>query len=257
MYNELRHTALHRLRVEAAASGANSVVDLDLRMLPHASAIELLITGTASWHPRLSQGPVAPEHVATSELTGEELWNIAKLGYAPVQLVMGTSVYSLGFTGGLGAMFQGMSRGELPEVTSLIYHARENALDLVRREAMALGAERVIGNKLVIQEIAPGIIEIFAVGTAIRPMQGMEPETPDLIVQAVIVDRESEETGGPIRGLPGGMPSTAQAMMQGMGGQQRAPVQLSGGCGLLLALFFVFVPLLVGIVSALAKAAFP
>jgi uncharacterized protein YbjQ (UPF0145 family) len=134
---------------------------------------------------------VEAARVVTSELTGEELWNLAKLGHAPVSLVLGTSVYSLGVRGSIGSMFQAMSRGELPEITSLVYHARENCLDLVRREAASLGADRVLGNKLTIVELAPGLIEVFAMGTAVRRVDGMLPETPELIVQAAIVDRES------------------------------------------------------------------
>ena len=114
MYNQIRHTALARLQAEAAQLGANSVVDLKLRMLPMAGAIELLITGTASYHPRFSPGPVRPEQVVTSELTGEELSNLAQLGYAPVRLVMATSVYSIGLTGSVGVMFKGMRRGGDP-----------------------------------------------------------------------------------------------------------------------------------------------
>ena len=196
MYNQIRHTALARLQAEAAQLGANSVVDLKLRMLPMAGAIELLITGTASYHPRFSQGPVRPEQVVTSELTGEELWNLAQLGYAPVRLVMATSVYSLGLTGSVGAMFKGMSRGEIPELTRLIYQARENCLELIRQEATHFGAERVIGNKLMIQDLGCGIIDVMAVGTAVRRLDGITPATPALIPQAVIVDRESVNLEG-------------------------------------------------------------
>jgi len=56
MYNQIRHTALARLQLEAAQLGANAVVDVKLRMLPMAGAVELLITGTASHHPRFSPG---------------------------------------------------------------------------------------------------------------------------------------------------------------------------------------------------------
>ena len=80
----------------------------------------------------------------TSELTGEELWNLARIGFAPQQIVMATSVYSLGVAAGIGALFKSIRRGELPEVTKLIYEARENCLDLVRREADAMGASRVM-----------------------------------------------------------------------------------------------------------------
>ena len=54
------------------------------------------------------------------------------MGYVPHQLVMATSVYSLGVTASIGALFRSISRGELPEVTQLIYQARENALELIR-----------------------------------------------------------------------------------------------------------------------------
>ena len=168
MYNQIRHTALARLQAEAAQLGANSVVDLKLRMLPMAGAIELLVTGTASYHPRFSQGAVRPEQVVTSELTGEELWNLAQLGYAPVRLVMATSVYSLGLTGSVGAMFKGMRRGEIPELTRLIYQARENCLELIRQEATHFGAERVIGNKLMIQDLGGGIIDVMAPPPSVR-----------------------------------------------------------------------------------------
>jgi uncharacterized protein YbjQ (UPF0145 family) len=194
MYNAIRHHALERLRAEAAALGANSVVDILIRMLPHgAGTIEFLLTGTASHHPGLAPGPVAPEQVVTSELTGEEIWNLASLGYAPVQLVMATSVYSLGLAAGIGTRLRSVSKGELPEVTQIVYHARGNALELLRGEATRIGAERVIGNKLRIVELSPGLIEIMAIGTAVRRVDGMAPASPALIPQAIIVERDTIE----------------------------------------------------------------
>jgi uncharacterized protein YbjQ (UPF0145 family) len=194
MYNSIRHHALERLRAEAAAAGANSVVDVVIQMLPYGpGTLELLLTGTASYHPSISRGPVSPEQVLTSELTGEEIWNLAALGYAPLQLVMATSVYSLGLAAGIGTRLRSISRGELPEVTKLIYHARENALELLRHEATRIGAERVIGNKLRIVELAPGLIEIMAIGTAVRRVEGMRPASETLIPQALIVERDTIE----------------------------------------------------------------
>jgi len=194
MYNVIRHHALERLRVEASAAGANSVVDVIVQMLPHGPGIvELLLTGTASYHPLISPGPVRPEQVVTSELTGEEIWNLASLGYAPVQLVMATSVYSLGLAAGIGTWFKSVGKGELPEVTKLIYRARENAVELLRTEATRIGAERVIGNKLRIVELAPGLIEIMAIGTAVRRVEGMAPAGAALIPQALIVERDTIE----------------------------------------------------------------
>ena len=233
MYNDIRHTALRRLREEAAAAGANAVVDVRVRMLPYGpGTVELLLTGTASHHPRLSQGAVPQEQVVTSELTGEELWNLASLGYVPHQLVMATSVYSLGVAAGVGALFRSVQRGELPEVTQLIYQARENCLELVRKEAQALGAERVIGNRLQIREIGSGLVEIVALGTAVRRAEGFTPQTPQLIPQAVIVDRGSGSAESEISGLPmGTAPMNRAKQMTGQAG--------SRVLGLIFALLFL------------------
>jgi uncharacterized protein YbjQ (UPF0145 family) len=140
--------------------------------------------------------------VVTSELTGEELWNLAKLGLVPLSLVMATSVYSLGLRAGIGAWAQSFSRGELPQVSSIIYQARENCLNLLRDEATRYGAERVVGNRLTIMEIAPGLVEVVALGTAVRRAEGMLPESPNLLPQAIIVDRDALETKSSLPTMP-------------------------------------------------------
>ncbi|MBI3722477.1 heavy metal-binding domain-containing protein [bacterium] len=248
MYNEIRHTALNRLRAEAAQVGANSVVDADVRIMPYGGATEFLVTGTASNHPKLGQA-VSAEAVVTSELSGEELWNLAKLGYAPKQLVMATSIYSLGLTAGIGAMFKAMRKGEIPEVTQLVYSARENCLDLIRKEAKSIGAVQVIGNKLTIIEMAPGLLEIFAVGTAIVLAPDMKPESPALIPQAVITDKDSFEVAG--------APFAAAGAEQAGGNPMARPAQqLPGICGCLFVILFIlmFAGIAVGIaVSENAK----
>ncbi|MBN2194840.1 MAG: heavy metal-binding domain-containing protein [Polyangiaceae bacterium] len=156
MYDRIRHLALRRLKEEVAEAGANAVVDIKIEIRQFGpGVVELLMTGTASYHPRFAPTPARAEHVVTSELIGAELWNLARMGYSPVELVMATSVYSIGLVGGIGTMFSGLARGELDELTKLIYHAREDCLDLVRREAQELGAERVVGNKLTIRELSP------------------------------------------------------------------------------------------------------
>ena len=118
MYNHTRHLALGRLEDEARQRGANAVVDIQTHILPFGvGAQEMLMVGTATHHPAFGN----PERPVTSELTGEELWNLARMGYGPLRLLLGTSVYSLGFAQGIGAFFQGMSRGEVGSVTRLIY----------------------------------------------------------------------------------------------------------------------------------------
>jgi uncharacterized protein YbjQ (UPF0145 family) len=248
MYNRIRHLALVRLRREAASVGANSVVDVRIDLRPFGpGVVELLMTGTASHHPALAQGSNDPSLVATSELTGAEIFSLAQLGYAPVQLVMATSVYSLGVVGGIGASFAALAKGELRELTELVYGARENCLSLLRKEASALGAERVVGNRLQIRELSPGLIEVVAVGTAVRPTAGITPHSQTLPFQAIVRDDESLA----IRG--GGSAGFAESLAFGSNVEtqlQRRAV--ASGCLPLLVLiaFSTFIAAILGLVMS-------
>jgi uncharacterized protein YbjQ (UPF0145 family) len=188
MYNHTRHLALERLEKEARERGANAVVDIYTHILPiGAGAREMLMVGTASHHPAFGERA----RPVTSELTGEELWNLAHMGYAPLRLLLGTSVYSLGFAQGIGAFFQRLSRGEVDSVTRLIYEGRENCLRHIESEAKAIEADAVIGIKLFIYEIGSSFVEVMAIGTAIKRMSGLSTQSPVLIPQAIIRDRDT------------------------------------------------------------------
>jgi uncharacterized protein YbjQ (UPF0145 family) len=245
MYNRIRHLALFRLRREAAAVGANSVVDIRLDLRPFGpGVVELLMTGTASHHPAFVQGVVDPAHVVTSELTGAEIFSLAQIGYAPLQLVMATSVYSLGVVGGIGAAFSSLVKGELRELTELVYGARENCLTLLRKEAQQLGAERVIGNRLHIRELSPGLIEVVAVGTAVRKLDGIATRSQNLPFQAIVRDDDSLV----IRG--NGSAGFTESLGFGTGLENRLQRQASvTGC--LVPLFALAMSVLFGVVAYL------
>ena len=188
MYNHTRHLALERLEREAEERGANAVVDIITHIIPFGPGVsEMLMVGTASTNGALGK----LDRPVTSELTGEELWNLTQMGYAPLRLLLGTSVYALGFTGGVGAFFQSLSRGEVNAVTRLIYEARENCLDHIQKEARALQADGVIGIKLFIYEIGGGLVEVMAVGTAIRRNPSVKTQLQQLPPQAIIRDRDT------------------------------------------------------------------
>src|SRR5438067_1405305 len=188
MYNHTRHLALERLENEARQRGANSVVDILTHIVPFGPGVkEMLMIGTASHHAGLGTS----EQPVTSELTGEELWNLAKMGYAPLRLCLGTSVYALGFTGSIGSFFKSLSRGEVNAVTRLIYEARENALAHVRAEAEQFGAEAVVGTKLYIDEIGAGFVEVLAIGTAVKRHAAARTASEQLPPQAIIRDRDT------------------------------------------------------------------
>jgi uncharacterized protein YbjQ (UPF0145 family) len=248
MYNRIRHLALFRLRREAASVGANAVVDVRIDLRPFgAGVVELLMTGTASRHAALAADSRDPSNVATSELSGAEIFSLAQLGYAPVQLVMATSVYSLGVVGGIGASFAALAKGELKEVTELIYGARENCLSLLRAEAESVGAERVIGNRLQIRELSPGLIEVVAVGTAVRRLPGIAPHSASLPIQAVVRDDDSLSMAG------GGSAGFAGSLAFGAGVERGIQRRASpAGCLVFLLMFGLMV---IGVVVALIVAA--
>jgi uncharacterized protein YbjQ (UPF0145 family) len=150
---------------------------------------EMVMIGTAAHHhlypATYSDGP------ATSDLTNEEAWNLANLGYLPIRLVLGVSVYSLGFVGGITAAFKSFARGEINEMTTLIYEARENALDHIAQDAAACGADDVVGIKTYVYGLGNGMIEFVAIGTAVKKFPGVATVHDYLPPQAVMRDKDT------------------------------------------------------------------
>lgn len=187
MYNYTRHLALERLEEDARRRGCNAVVDITTKIMSFGGVREMLMVGTASHNPVL--GPL--DRPVTSELTGEELWNLTQLGYTPLRLVLGTSIYALGIAGGIRAMFRALARGEVHEITRLVYEARENCLAHIHDDAVRYGAEGVIGTKVFVNELSSGMIEVLAIGTAIRKNSAVRTECEQLLPQAIIQDRDT------------------------------------------------------------------
>ena len=110
-----------------------------------------------------------PGRAFTSDLSGQEFWLVADRGYIPVGLVLGNCVYSMGAFRSWLAGLKGAFRGEVQDVSRLMYDARELALSRMQAEADALGADGVVGVDLKIEYMNNGEwMEVTAVGTAIR-----------------------------------------------------------------------------------------
>ncbi len=189
VFNTTRHLALERIRNEARTAGGNAVVGIQTSIIPFRGMQEMVMIGTASHHPALppqySQTPI------TSDLTNEEMWNMINMGYMPIQLVLGVSVYSLGLVGGITAAFKSLGRGEISELTSLIYEAREHAIAKIAEDATACGADDVVGIKTNVYQLGGGIIEFMAIGTAVKRMPGVTTLSPTLPPQAIIRDKDT------------------------------------------------------------------
>lgn len=189
VFNKTRHLALERIEADAKSYGANAVVGIRTSILPLMGTTEMLMIGTASHHPVL--GPEYTERPITSHLTCQEMWNLMRLGYMPVRLVLGVSVYSLGITGGIMAALRGFIRGEITELTTLIYDARENAILQIAKEADACGADEVVGIKTFISQLGSNMIEFMAVGTAAKKIEGIKTISEQLPPQALVRDEDT------------------------------------------------------------------
>jgi uncharacterized protein YbjQ (UPF0145 family) len=189
VFNRTRHAALDRVVAGARQDKANAVVGIRTTIQPWAGTHEMMMSGTAAFNPALPAAAFASP--VTSDMTGEELWAMTSMGYAPVKLLMSTSIYSLGFAGGFLAAFKSFTRGEINELTRLVHDAREIAIDRIKREADELGAEDVVGVKTYIAELNHGLVEFMAIGTAIRKTPAVAVATPSLPVQAIIQDKDT------------------------------------------------------------------
>jgi uncharacterized protein YbjQ (UPF0145 family) len=185
IFNRTRHDALARLEEDARTYGANAVVGVRVNVSRFLGMHEMFLVGTAARHAALSGAMVS------SDLTGEEAWAMASLGFAPVRMLISSSVYSLGLVGSLKAMFKAFVRGEISDLTTMIYDAREQVFGRLHAEAAALGADQVLGIKTHIVELGSGLVEFLAVGTAVRRVEGMATATDALPAQAIIRDRDT------------------------------------------------------------------
>jgi len=236
MLSDTRHLALARIENEAKQAGAAGVLGIDISVRYYRAIQEMIMVGTAVNHPALASVPSGAP-IVTSALRGEEIWSATHSGYVPVRLVLGVAVYSLGLKGGITSTFRSLVRGEIPELTHLIYEARETAIARIQAEAQKFGAETVLGTKVYVHNLGGGLLEFLAVGTAVKRRDDLKTLHAALPAQAMGAARDSFVTD-----------SQGQVAMLNTGGGDGSP-QISspffrGGFGWILSLlFFVFVVL--------------
>jgi uncharacterized protein YbjQ (UPF0145 family) len=191
VFNVTRNLALERMTAEARNYGANSVIGIRTTILPigDKGVQEMVMIGTASYNEKL--GPIAEQvgGVVTSDLTAEETWNVTKLGYVPLRLLLGTSVYALGVAGGVRAALRGFVKGEITTLTQMIYGAREESLKKIQQQAEEIDADDVLGIKTYIYQLGGDIIEFLAIGTAVRRVPDVNTRSDTLPAQAIIRDK--------------------------------------------------------------------
>lgn len=79
----------------------------------------------------------------------------------------GIVVRSRSIVGSLGASLQTLFGGNITLYTELCEKAREDAFQLLMEHAMEAGANAIIGMRYDANDVAPGVTEVLAYGTAV------------------------------------------------------------------------------------------
>jgi len=212
-WNNVREHALGRLAQEAERAGADAVVGVDLRTGAHdfaEGAIEYVVMGTAvrrggggggsagasggtgAGGKARHHGRGGSSQPVLTELSVADYAKLVRSGFEPLGIVAWSSVFfvAYGFNPMLerGQLGGGMSLGggymqnfELTAFTQALYSAREQVMGNMDRQAAALGADGVVGMRIVHtmhqQTIGGGVgmgqrsglsVTFHAIGTAIR-----------------------------------------------------------------------------------------
>ena len=139
---------------------------------PHAGAYE---SGSLAGIPESGRQRIArmKEDVArgffTSDLSVNEFLLVKHSGFEPLGLVLGSSIYHIGFQQAMWNQNQ-----EMGVLTQAMYHARELAMTRMEEEADQLGADGIVGVRLEIGRYQWGadLAEFIAVGTAVKHRAG-------------------------------------------------------------------------------------
>jgi len=120
---------------------------------------------------RLAQLKPGKGSIFTSDLTVNEFLLVREVGFRPLGLVLGTSIYHVGLQLGRWSKNQ-----EMTTLSQAMYHARELAMSRMEAEASALGADGIVGVRLEVEmkEFGNDIAEFIAVGTAVKA-DGADP----------------------------------------------------------------------------------
>jgi uncharacterized protein YbjQ (UPF0145 family) len=112
----------------------------------------------------------------TSDLSVNEFLLVKQAGFEPLGLVLGSSIYHIGFQQAMWNQSQ-----ELGVLTQAMYHARELAMTRMEEEADQLGADGIVGVRLDIgrYEWGADLAEFIAVGTAVKHREGELHRAPN------------------------------------------------------------------------------
>ena len=110
--------------------------------------------------------------VFSSDLSVDEAILLSETGWTPRRLVMGSSIYHVGYvmpSGGFGMRGSGVQGSELTALTQAMYDARHLAMGRLVSDARTAGAEAVVGVRLTVglHHSERNLAEFTAIGTGI------------------------------------------------------------------------------------------
>src|SRR6476469_1559940 len=112
----------------------------------------------------------------TSDLSVNEFLLVRAAGFEPLGLVVGSSIYHIGFQAANWTRNQ-----EMDVLTQAMYHARELAVSRMEEEADQLGADGIVAVRLDVsrREWGNDLAEFVAIGTAVRHSGGKLHRAPN------------------------------------------------------------------------------
>lgn len=107
--------------------------------------------------------PTIPHHLVS---TGNDIpgYRVVR----PLGIVRGITVRSRSIVGNLGAALQTIVGGNISIYTELCEKAREEAFELMLQHAAARGANAVVAMRYDANDVAQGVTEVLAYGTAVQ-----------------------------------------------------------------------------------------
>jgi uncharacterized protein YbjQ (UPF0145 family) len=180
---QARELAMTRMEQEAAALGADGIVGVRLEITFRewgAHMAEFIAIGTAVRSSSGGNHRNVRGLPFTSDLSGQDFYNLVQAGYMPVGLVIGSCVWHVAYQG-IRQWFKSIGNNvEMANYTQGLYNARETAMARMQAEAMSLRAMGVVGAQVHEKQHGWGshVLEYFAIGTAIvqtRAEHTMQP----------------------------------------------------------------------------------
>jgi|AGTN01.2.fsa_nt_gi Uncharacterized conserved protein len=114
---------------------------------------------------REMRGDGGHQKLFTSDLSVNEFLLIKEAGFDPVGLVVGSSIYHIGYQ-----QQRWTKNEEMVVLSEALYHARELAMTRMQEEAQELSADGIVGVRLKVKHMswASDLAEFVAIGTAVQ-----------------------------------------------------------------------------------------